>query len=376
MRKNLLFIYCTALLLFILYSVPQKIKQSSRPFNQEYQSRKILIFNHLKSKDLFPYIFAFIEGDKKEIQRKKHNLFKDLGIFHLFTPSGLHFSSILVLLIPLRKPLERLIKKKKIIQAFFDIALGILGLTLNNLYAIQRIGLLRIFGGLNLMTKKPLTQLTLFYIVFFLDFWLGTFNHSHLSFIYSFLFLGVLFTTAPHGTIYFPLALFGAQIIINTLTLNSFYLTSILTSIFLSFLFTLIFPMILLYYFFPNFLLGLITKYCLNLFLIICSQLHKYALIFNIMPDPMNIALVLSMLLFWKKRNPYAVIFLILIYSQNLTNLPRPYYLKLGKTEKIKTNVKQIIWKRTKKGLKYTQSGKTCYLHLANYGYLKYCWIK
>ena len=49
---------------------------------------------------------AFLCGDKKGIKKARLKAYKKLNLYHLFTPSGIHYGAILLVLAPLLKILE------------------------------------------------------------------------------------------------------------------------------------------------------------------------------------------------------------------------------------------------------------------------------
>lgn len=206
-----------------------------------------LISNHLhkmkriQSREDFALSRAFILGDKRSLTKNLKKIFTKLHTNHLFTPSGIHFSSFFIIFLPLIRRLRKKGFKKS--SLIIELSLCLLPFGLAQFYSLKRISILRIT---NLFFKKLKIKLDIFYIFmisFIFDFIIGTYQYNPMSFTFSFLFLGSLLSTPKLSSIAF--SFFTANLLL-TLFLNTsvsfvgFFLGFLLTSIF-SFLFPFLF---------------------------------------------------------------------------------------------------------------------------------------
>ncbi len=122
-------------------------------------------------------------GIKKGLSYKTYSQFKSLNLLHLFTPSGLHYFPIFWIL--------RFIFSFKVLRVY-SIIFWFLCLSLDGFYSLKRIAAIKMIWLWKkyFPFKVDLFQIVIF--VFFIDFILGSFTYSPLSWGYSFLFLGLL----------------------------------------------------------------------------------------------------------------------------------------------------------------------------------------
>lgn len=309
-----------------------------------------------------PTLRSYVLGDKRKLNRSLKWAHKQLSLLHLFTPSGLHLSSIFLLIWPILRMFSPRIRR------VLSLILFILPFFLPGFWAIKRICLLRI---LKLFFSK-LSWFSVFIIGFILDFFWGTFDNSPLSFCFSFLFLGLIFSLEDKRRL--PLVLLCGQVLIayfwqNQVNPFAVFLGQILTAIF-SFLF-------------PVFVMDLliplkILSYPLELFKILVlfsAKLVKNLPTFYVSFD----ILILFFLLISKlglKKKIYLMLCFISFYPPNLFNLP-PKYLR-GKRKhdfyEVEERINIAKIKRTRRGYKVEYlNGYSCNYTLYNTFWRKKC---
>lgn len=121
---------------------------------------------------------SIISGRSAPLSKALKEKYKVLGLNHLFTPSGFHLSAAIF-------PFVKLLKSKY--QTCFLIILGLSMFWLPGLTALKRMMLIKInqkFCGMHIG----------FIIGLILDILFGSFQNNALSFTYSFLFLGIIYS--------------------------------------------------------------------------------------------------------------------------------------------------------------------------------------
>mgnify|MGYP001128907536 CR=1 FL=1 len=291
-----------------------------------------LIRNHIErmrsiqSKDDFALSRAFILGDKRSLTKKLKLTFSRLHTNHLFTPSGIHFSSFFILFLPLiRKCRNKGLKKTSLL---IELTLCLLPFGLSQFYSLKRISILRIS---NLILKKAHIKVDIFYVFlisFLLDFIFGTYKYSPISFTFSFLFLGSLLSTPKLSSM--ALSFFTANLLLTiflptTVSFSGFFLGFLLTSIF-SFLFP--------FYFLSYWMSSLIQIDLAFPFLYIIK--HISDLFFNLSSYSFNFEIdilgLICIFLFSKVRKLRYLIFALIISSSRIYNVPDSR-IKLNRNE-------------------------------------------
>ena len=154
-------------LLFIAHSLKLPFKQPQKSFISIQLSK-----GNLKS----PLYYSMITGDKAKIGYQLKRGLRQLGLLHLFTPSGLHLSSFFFI---------RFLPKK-----ILSLLLVAFLIFLNYYYSYASMERVLIFKILHLVLKKTSLELH-FALTFVLSFFLGQFQEP-LSFLYSLLFWGTI----------------------------------------------------------------------------------------------------------------------------------------------------------------------------------------
>ncbi len=198
-------------------------------------------------KEHFELLMAYLLGDKTKLDKNILNKHKKLNIYHLFTPSGIHLSSLLFSIYLFFK-----IMKKKRYYRYIETFISFLIFFLNGFNSLKRIAVFRIMTNFFNFSKIKLSLYTRLHIVFLIDVTVGTFSESSLSTIFSYLFWGTIVALAKSPRLHLMLGLFGANLILSVFEFSSVSIISPLASFFLTFIFTLIFPVILISMPFPT----------------------------------------------------------------------------------------------------------------------------
>ena len=193
---------------------------------------------------------AYVLGRKKGVGRKITKHHRNLNLLHLFTPSGLHFSTMLLLLLPLAKILNRWHSR---LSLLITLPLYIGPFFLPKYYAIKRIAQYRIARGILRKKGIELDSYYIFLAVFALDFLFGTYRANPVSYSLSYTFLGILFSIKDSPKFYWPWALLGGQVLAAYCFQMPLTYVGFLGGFFLVGIFTLLFPIILLNRLLPYF---------------------------------------------------------------------------------------------------------------------------
>lgn len=203
------------------------------------ESRYYLLRYQFQEPQNASLLTSYVTGVKRGFNHHTRQVHKELHLLHLFTPSGIHFQALFLLLYPLVWYQKRT-KNSWALLAL--IALCLSPLSLNGYESLKRIGLLKTAFLLRSQYKIPISPFALFLLIFALDYIFGTYQDSPLSFTYSFLFLGLIFSSLDRPKIFFILNLFLGQILVGFLTQTPIYLFGFAAGLVLTSLFTILFP--------------------------------------------------------------------------------------------------------------------------------------
>jgi predicted membrane metal-binding protein len=189
--------------------------------------------------------WAMATGEKKGLSPKTSKKFNLLGLGFLFSPSGIHFSILISMVIFLIKkcPFKKFAK-------CCQIGFLILVYTLPYL-AIKRIVLIRLIFFLKPWVKlKWNFSIEIILIsVFIISYFLGHYQESPIGFIYSFLFIGTFIAFREHSKLSLILGLFSTQLLVACFGSGEISFLAILISLPTIFIFTLIAPLLFFYLF-------------------------------------------------------------------------------------------------------------------------------
>jgi hypothetical protein len=175
---------------------------------------------------------SMLTGRSAPVSRWIKEQYKSLGLNHLFTPSGFHLSAVML-------PFMRLIKNKTYhLWLLVLIAGGVFCMTGQG--ALKRMALIK-------LNQQLLGQKTGFILALLLDILFGSFMDSPLSFVYSFLFLGIIYSGSGWLFLWFffaqsLIAYFSGELISPLIMLFS-PLLNLAFAVSMPFLFLLAFPL-------------------------------------------------------------------------------------------------------------------------------------
>lgn len=186
---------------FLLTLLKLEEEKSLIPFYKAQRTYKLANFEKAKQMvskeelDLLELWESMLTGRSAPVARWIKDQYRDLGLNHLFTPSGFHLSAVML-------PFMKFIKGKKW-QLLILIIIGLGVFALAGQGALKRMVLIKI--DQNLFGQK-----TGFILALLMDMLFGSFSESPLSFCYSFLFLGIIYS----GSVFLFLWFFFAQCLI------------------------------------------------------------------------------------------------------------------------------------------------------------------
>jgi hypothetical protein len=276
------------------------------------------MIDHFKNKSYFGQFLAYVWGEKAFMTYKHIEWHNSLYLQHLFTPSGVHLSSLLILL--------KLSSKKGRIYHALEFLLLILTFIPVGLYPLKRIALFRLCSKINqLMFSKKFSEYSVFITAFAIDFFLGNYSQNPMSFALSYLFIGTLLLFDSKNLIRFFFTLFMAQILVSIIFFKPFYPIAFFIGMLLSALFALLFPLLiaglLTYTFFPNF-----SEYFLALYTKILGFFyHPFVFKWEMLNHLLWLSLILIMSLKLDSRKKIVSMLLILLICPDLGNAPEKF---------------------------------------------------
>lgn len=368
-QKNLFILVISLGLLFLAPS--QKFEGPFRPkkLAPELHKRLMLMRYDFQNDELGNLAFATISGVKRGLKKDTKLAHQRLHLIHLFTPSGLHFSTLFMLFSPFFIAWK---KSKKIRWLLPLFALALAPQIFTGFWAMKRVGLLKLAFLFLKVKKKHISPFSVFLFVFFFDFFLGTYRESPLSFGLSFLFLGLIFSSLGEGKLIFALNLLLGQLVASFFFEQPLFITGFTFGLFVTALFTVIYPFIFIGFiltpwFSCSWLEPVLDTYLK--FVLTLSELGQGVgdIIF------VDVIVILTAILFLLFQNKW-LLFLLLFSTPSTLNLPlshdsAPWYYQ----SVIQRSITEIV--RYKKGYRLkTQAGNTCLIKLYRKGgWFEYC---
>jgi predicted membrane metal-binding protein len=190
-----------------------------------------------KSKKTFYLYRSLLTGRKRGVSKVDKEIFQNLNLLHLMTPSGLHLSSLLIIFFLLR----RISKSPYLTYLEFGVCLSIY-IFLPGYYSLRRIALLRTLFIVNRRLKLSSLQVFSIFIVF--DFIFGTYSLSPLSWYLSVMFLTIIFTRTKHSFVSLSTSFAMAQCLIAFIFKQKFMTGSVFFSPIITWLFTGAYPLL------------------------------------------------------------------------------------------------------------------------------------
>lgn len=204
---------------------------------------------------------SYVRGKKYCVPKALREQHRDLGLFHLMTPSGLHLSSLLLLLFPLK-----FLGSSRILFLMSALIIWCHVQGLNGLYSLKRMSTLHLTS----LLMPKLTRRWLLLITLLLEFIGGSFTQSPLSFSLSTMFLIIIFESK--NNVQRLTSFFLAQMLISYVFKQSFFPIGSLLGFILTSIFTFIFPVIAV----ENFLhTNFLSSTTLHYFLVIIKFFHE-----------------------------------------------------------------------------------------------------
>ncbi len=299
--------FISLLLLLILKThekrtlVPYFKSEQSLKLGHFAQARKHLTPQELPLLELWE---SMLTGRVAPLDRWLREEYKTLALAHVFTPSGFHLSALLwPLLLVFRKKVQKLW-----ILSFFGLGL----LFLPGQAAMKRMTLVKIqqqFFGLK----------TGFLLAFILDLLFGSLQTSPLSFTYSFLFLGIIYSGARGLTM--VIWFYIAQILIAFVQGSFISPLLLLTSPIINSLLALALPLLVLLAY-PLWLCQLkLGIFILNVIQVIVSASYKAVMEFPVLE--VNTVFLLLTIFFLFKQSRMAILTCLLLSGELNTSTSR-----------------------------------------------------
>lgn len=179
---------------FILGAIKQRDDRSLSTYYRGDRIIKIKKFEEIKKslppkdQELFEIWESMLTGRTAPLSRWIKDRYRLLALNHLFTPSGFHLSAVLM-------PIFKFIKNTKG-QLFFMMTLGLGLFWVPGMGALKRMVLIK-------SHQKLFGLKTGFFMALLLDIFFGSFQDSTLSFTYSFLFLGIIYSGSSRVALIF-----------------------------------------------------------------------------------------------------------------------------------------------------------------------------
>ena len=225
-------------------------------FNLSQQVKKSFSY-----KSVFYLYRSFITGRKRGVNKELKTKFKELNLLHLMTPSGLHFSTIMIVFFLIRRKL-----KHRFLDVFEFILCMSIYAFLPGYFSLRRVAFLRGLFIANDLFKSKFSKMQVFILFLVFDFFWGTFEYSPMSWFLSILFLGIIFSFQKVNFFVLSIYFYFGQMIIAFTMGHDLLPLGIIFSPLLTWIFTFIYPFLFLNIFFIkifNYSDGLIRIYSL-----------------------------------------------------------------------------------------------------------------
>ena len=370
MPKSLIFVYIVTATLFAFQqtSAPNYLAWHKPPSCPWLSKKKVT-----KNGQIEKLKQSFLCGKKKRLKKATKKAYKNLNLYHLFTPSGIHLGIFYFLNAPLIKFFKN---KSYIIFLIYKILLAIWPWFLPGYFSLKRI------GGIHLLKLLPfnISGKFLFFIFFTFDFFFGTYSMSPQSWTYSFIFLGIVFHTYKKSYLNFSLYLFSGQLLAAIFTYQNVYILSFLPSFILTAAFTPVF----IFAFFDNLLnfIGIDVLepisnqfiYIFNEAVLITNQLITKTS--KLKPEIFSLIITLGILI----KNKRIVTLALIFHSSRIYNLPdaRVRQSSYAYQNDFYFKEKIVDTKFDRRGIIRLEfdNKRKCSIKLLNYGKTKRCNFK
>lgn len=226
---------------FFMMTLALLCAKTRRPNNYLAKNQFKITTNSFREKHSLAFYNSFLFGNKSLVLKKDKEKFKDLGLMHLMTPSGLHFNIILFLLSFLMSKFDKISRYSVLLEIY----LGFLIYALTpGLYAFKRFAFLFAARKINKhYLKNFFSRTQVISLVFLYDYFLGTLMFQTMSYLLSLLFIGILnFRNKSKFLIYYHL--FLGQVILSYIFSNKISIMNLFISPILTFIFSCLYPLL------------------------------------------------------------------------------------------------------------------------------------
>ena len=244
-------------------------------------AKKAFKLSHLGAKEKV-IVRGFVLGQKPRKKRLRAAM-KNLHIYHLFTPSGLHLSSFLWFL------------------SFFSLkrmalfSLLPLVIYIDSFFAFKRVFFIKFLGELLRMKGYYIDSRYIFLFVFFIEFIFRA-GQYFLSFAYSFLFLGIIYSLRYNSPLILLFGIWFGQSLIASFSQDSIYLLALPLNSVITFLVTISYPLVLINAFIP-------MGFC-NYFYDLILLFNRCLEASNIKVNTVQLTIILAMVVMRRMRWP------------------------------------------------------------------------
>jgi len=348
--RSLFTVYLISLLLLILNDAMDRRAHPKMDYSQFHRQKvnhyspfiqeRYEIIKEKSGKTSADIMIALTTGQYQLFNREVTNRYKELALYHLFTPSGVHFSVLFATLFFCIRPLLR---KRPILGILFELPILLLPFMPffpGGLYPIIRVALYRLFDHLFTLMKLQITPMQKLYLVFFADYLMGNFFKCPLSFIYSFLFWGIVLAMGQKSSFKLVLAIFGGQLMANYFAFTNMKLLSPFFGHFITALFVPIIPLVFVTflaapYFSPLVLFTGFLINCVDRLTTFLTTVTYYSP--NLPPSIFWVILTITLSLWGSMRTK------LLLISLSITLFPTPLYNLPFKTVQTLSKQRSIV---------------------------------
>ena len=247
--------------------------------------KKRFALSHLSAKEKV-IIGGLVLGQKPR-KKKLRTAIKNLQIYHLFTPSGLHLSSFLWFL-------SFFSLRRVALLSLFPLILYI-----DSFFAFKRVFFIKFFKELLRARGCYVDTKYIFLFVFIFEFIFWA-QRCLLSFSYSFLFLGIIYSLRHSSPLILVCGIWFGQSLVASFLQDSVYLLALPLNGLVTFLVTLCYPLILINALFP---IGF-SSYFYDLILLFGRLLEAS----NLKVSSIQLTIVLAMIVMRRARWPGLVL--------------------------------------------------------------------
>lgn len=180
LELTLLLVIMTSSILMISHEQKKELRHFFRPSKSITLTQFQVALKTIKKedKDHLALWHSMLTGNTRSLSKNYKTKYQELGLSHVFTPSGFHLSALL-------SPLRLFVPSK--FSPYILVIITLLIFQLPGQEALKRMGIVKVFRAF-IGTKGS------FYLAMLVCLFLGQLNSSPLSFIFSLFFLGIIYS--------------------------------------------------------------------------------------------------------------------------------------------------------------------------------------